>query len=320
MTSSADDRAARPERDPRTPDFFIVGNPKSGTTALHEMLRSHPSIFMPELKETLFFDRELHPRLRPEDPTPDTLEQYLALFDGAAAGQRKGEASPEYLRSRLAAGRIAKVQPQARIIAIVREPVAYMRAMHLELLRDHVETEKDMRRAMELDWERREQKPMPWYGIDRVEYAAQLRRYHDVFGRDQVLVLVYDDFRADNDGTLARVLRFIGVDETALLARSEANQTVLVRSPRAYELMRSVYLGRGPVGRVLSPAIKALTTQRMRREGMTAVRTKLIYGSPPEPDSALMAELHERYRPFVVELSEYLDRDLVSLWGYDEAS
>ncbi len=298
------------------PEFFIVGNPKSGTTAIYEMLRSHPQIFMPELKETRFFDRELHPGLGPGDPHPQTVEQYLALFAPAGAGQRKGEASPEYLRSHTAAARILELQPRARIIAIFREPVAYMRAMHLELLKDYVETEKDLRRAMERDLQQRESKPMLWYGIDRVEYTAQLRRYHEAFGHDRVLVLIYDDFRADNAGTLGRILRFLEVEDGYAIGHSEANQSVLVRSTRAHELLRSIYLGRGPAGRLLSPAIKAVTSQRLRRGAIGVVRRRLIFGRPPAPDERLMRELHERYRPFVLELSEYLGRDLATLWGY----
>ena len=65
----------------RPPDFFIVGQPKSGTTALYEMLRRHPQIFMPENKEPWFFAEELHERTPPRPGgTPETLAEYLALF------------------------------------------------------------------------------------------------------------------------------------------------------------------------------------------------------------------------------------------------
>ncbi len=75
----------------RTPDFFIVGHPKSGTTALYEMLRAHPQIFMPELKEPVFFAQEL-PREAHRYRAPATLEEYLALFVPATprAARRRG--------------------------------------------------------------------------------------------------------------------------------------------------------------------------------------------------------------------------------------
>ena len=68
--------------DPRVPDFFIVGHPKSGTSALYEALRSHPQIFMPELKEPVYFATELA-RQAHRYTAPSTLEDYLSLFAGA---------------------------------------------------------------------------------------------------------------------------------------------------------------------------------------------------------------------------------------------
>src|SRR5947199_2572083 len=84
----------------RVPDFFIVGHLKCGTTALYEMLRQHPQIYMPDVKEPSFFVPEILARER-------TLDSYLGLFEAAAPQQRAGEASPTYLWSSYAAERIA---------------------------------------------------------------------------------------------------------------------------------------------------------------------------------------------------------------------
>src|SRR5689334_21545764 len=113
----------------RAPDFFIVGHAKSGTTALYEMLRRHPEIYMPELKEPWFFATDMRPRFHPRRAgvPPQTLEEYMALFAGAGEGQRIGEASSSYLWSRTAAAGIAAVRPEARIIAILREPASFLR-------------------------------------------------------------------------------------------------------------------------------------------------------------------------------------------------
>jgi len=302
----------------RMPDFFIVGHHKSGTTALYEMLRSHPGIFMPDLKEPLFFARELHPGLKPEDPQPNTLEEYLALFAEARADQLTGEATPSYLRSQTAAARIAALAPDARIIAILREPASFLSSMHLELLKDHVETEKDFRKAIEREQRERDSKPVLWYSSDRVRYAEQLRRYHTAFGAEQVLVLIYDDFREDNEGTVKRVLRFLGADESAPVSASEANRTVLVRSPRAYEFVRSLYLGRGPLARALKALIKLFTSRRLRHGGLRELRDRVLYGKPRASDEQLMLELRRQFKPEVQALSEYLDRDLIALWGYED--
>src|ERR1700739_3057055 len=99
MTASPEVPASAPERGQIVPDFFIVGHHKSGTTALYEMLRRHPQIFMPAVKEPRYLAGDLR-ALVPSTPSqPATLEQYLALFSAATPGQRVGEASPSYLRS-----------------------------------------------------------------------------------------------------------------------------------------------------------------------------------------------------------------------------
>src|SRR5207302_11433714 len=128
----------------RIPDFFIVGHHKSGTTALYEMLRRHPQIYMPALKEPRYFASDLRELFEPvrTGRLPHTLEEYLALFDGATPGQITGEASPSYLRSTVAARKIAEVRPDARIIAILREPASFVRSLHLQLLQERVETER----------------------------------------------------------------------------------------------------------------------------------------------------------------------------------
>jgi hypothetical protein len=301
------------------PEFFIVGHPKSGTTALYEMLRCHPQIYMPDLKETRYFAPELHPGAREHAEHPRTRGDYLALFAGARPEQRAGEASPSYLRSAFAAARIAELRPDARIIAILREPASFLRSLHLELVQDRVEPEKDLRRAIALEESRRlqiEVRPGLVYA-DYVRYVDQLRRYYDVFAREQVLVLIYDDFRADNEATVRGVLRFLGVDDGLPVESIEANPTVAVRSVRMDGLVRSMYLGRGPAGRAVRAGIKVLTPQRLRRGGLEVLQKRVLYGAPPVVDEELMLELRRRFKGEVVALSEYLDRDLVTLWGYD---
>jgi Sulfotransferase family len=326
MTASADAQAAArtPSQD-RVPDFFIVGHHKCGTTALYEMLRRHPQIYMPDVKEPWFFARDLGLRFQPADPLPETLEQYLTLFAAARPEQRVGEATPSYLLSRTAAANIAEVQPDARIIAILREPASFLRSLHLASVRNHAETETDLRKAMALEGMRRRGKAIPRYAMrpqellysEHVRYVEQLRRYHAVFGHEQVLVVIYEDFRADNEATVRRVLRFLEVDDTAPIELTEANPTVGVRSMRLYELTRSLYLGRGPALRVAKAGIKALTPRRLRLQALQTTRELVLDNDPPAPDEELVLELRRRFRGEVVALSEYLDRDLVRLWGYD---
>ena len=316
--------AAEPSTTPaavqgRVPEFFIVGHHKSGTTALYEMLRRHPQIFMPTLKEPRFFGSDLHGLANaPAGTRPETLDEYLALFEDAEPQQRVGEASPSYLRSRTAAAEIAALQPAARCIAILREPASFVRSMHLQLVQEHVETEKDLGRAVAREQIERDGRQVLRYS-DHVRYVEQLKRFDAAFAPEQLLVLIYDDFRRDNDATVRRVLRFLDVDDGAPLELIDANPTVTVRSLKLDAALRVMYRERGPVSRTTKRAVRALTPGRLRRAALGTVRRRVVYGSPREPDAAVTAELRSRYAGEVAALSAYLDRDLLAEWGYDRA-
>jgi len=312
-----------------SPDFFIVGHPKCGTTALYSTLKRHPQIYMPALKEPRYFASELrHPPSRRPTGDPETLEEYLSLFGDARPDQRVGEASPQYLWSRTAAAGIAQLQPSARIIAILREPASFLRSLHLQFVQSYNESEKDLRTAISLEGARRQGKRIPRQSLrpqmlvysDHVRYVEQLRRYHAVFGAEQVLVLVYDDFRADNEAAVRRVLRFLDVDDTVSIAVSEANPTVSVRGRRLHELVHAVSVGQSPVSRVVKASANALGSGGLSRRSALAVRDRIFFTTPRPPDERLMFELRRRFKGEVVALSEYLDRDLVSLWSYDNLS
>jgi hypothetical protein len=314
----------------RVPDFFIVGHSKCGTSALWLALRSHPQVFMPDIKEPRFFAPELRSRFREgtdDAVRPDTLEGYLALFAPAQENQILGEASPSYLRSRDAAGRIAEVAPGARIIAVFREPASFLRSFHLQSVHNHIETETDLRRALELEPERRAGRSIPPSShvpatllySDHVRYVEQLRRFEAHFPAEQILVLIYDDFRADNDGTIRRVLRFLDVDDSLEIEAVRTDTLGSVRSARLHRLSRALQLARRNPEAASRPALalNALIPSAVRGDRSRSLWRRTVYGEPPEADAELMLELRRRFHPEVVALSEHLGRDLVSLWGYD---
>jgi hypothetical protein len=325
-STGEDERPASAGAELRIPDFFVVGHAKSGTTALYAMLRAHPQIYMPEAKEPWFFADELHQRTPPRpEGIPKSIEQYAAWFDGARPGQRVGEASPLYLWSRSAAEGIARVRPDARIVAILREPASFLRSLHLQFVQTYIETENDFAKALALEPARSRGEQIPRYTYwpkallysEHVRYVEQLRRYEAHFGRERMLVLTYDEFRDDNDAAVRRVLGFLGVDDTVAIDPLHVNPTVRARSQRLHELTHAVSVGRGPISLAIKSAIKSVTPQRLRRGALATVRSRVVYTTPGRADDAVMAELRRRFRPEVVALSEYLDRDLVRLWGYD---
>jgi hypothetical protein len=324
------DAQAQPSGSKRVPDFFIVGHPKSGTTALWDMLKGHPQIYTPVNKEPYFFADELHPPAatpRTFGWTPDTLDQYLTMFQPALPEQRTGEASAPYLWSRTAAQRIAEVQPAARIIAILREPSSFLYSLHLQFVQIYIEPETDMRKALSLEDARREGRHLPEHAFwgpqgtlysDYVRYVEQLGRYQALFGDEQMLVLVYDDYRKDNEAIVRKVQRFLGVDDTHPISVKESNPSVRVRSQRLHSLVHAVASGDGPLPRAVQSTAKTFGSRMISRQQALALRNRFLFTGPRQPDQQLMLELRRRFKPEVVALSEHLGRDLVTLWGYDD--
>ncbi len=314
----------------RAPDFFIVGHPKCGTTALYEMLGEHPQVFLPERKEPRWFAEDVPSPYRPArvGAAAESYEDYLSLFAPAATGQLAGEGSTAYIWSHTAAAAIAAARPDAKIIAIFREPAAYLRSLHLQLLQHKSEEEPSLRRALELEGERREGRSLTelnrdWPQVlmysDRVRYAEQLQRYHAVFAREQVLVLIYDDLRTDNAGTLRAVQDFLGIERRPVRRIGERNASVR-RRVGVDNALHEAFFGGGAVLQGARRLAKLVTPERARRRAFQTARSKLAFASPAAADPALMGELRERFAPEVRALGDYMGRDLVSLWGYGERS
>ena len=331
MTGSPEPVAAQRGARPRVPDFFIVGHAECGTTALYEALRRHPQIFMSGVKEPQFFASRQRTGegvvSRFEETGRDVLSfhEYLSLYAAARPEQRIGDASTFYLWSERAPARIAQAQPGAKIIAIFRDPASFLRSLHLQMVQNGAESEHDLRKALALEGERRHGRRIPrgshWPAAlmysERVRYTEQLQRFHNVFPREQILVLIYDDFLADNDGTIRRVLRFLDVEENAPPEVGRVNSSVDVRSPVLRRALHAIVAGNGAPERATRGAIRSLSSRRLRAEVLYPLRRRVVFRAPEPPDEALMDELRSRYRSEVVALGDHLGRDLVTLWGYD---
>ena len=152
---------------------------------------------------------------------------------------------------------------------------------------------------------------------DHLAYVEQLRSYHAQFPKEQLLVLIYEDFRRENEATVRRVLRFLEVDDTVAIPQSGGKTAVSVRSPRLERAVARAQAGRGPISGPARRMITTLTPQELRRKLFYPLRQRVVYRRPEPVDQALVNELRHRFKPEVEALSEYLGRDLVALWGYD---
>ena len=295
----------------RRPDFFIVGAPKCGTTAMDAYLKQHPDIFVPDAKELHYFGRDLVMNRH-----RDSLEEYLARFEGGADCARAGEASVWYLWSRTAAREIKDFDPDARIIIMLRDPVEVMYSQHSQAIVNGLGDEDiyDFAEALAAEPDRAAGRRVPkvctfadglrYRAI--VRYTEQVARFLDVFGREQVHVIIFDDFRADTPAVYRDLLSFLGVD-----ADFEANLEVV----NANQVVRSARLRKAQA--LIPGRLKDLvpdTPRRVVRD--TLSRMNISYQKRAPLDPTLKRQLKRELAGEVEALSELLGRDLTH-WSQD---
>jgi hypothetical protein len=297
------------------PNFFLVGAPKCGTTALYEYLRPHPSIFLSKVKEPHFFATDLgsYPAIK----TPDA---YSALFaDSTARHLRVGEASVYYLRSSVALGNIREFNPEARIIAMFRNPVDMVYSLHSQLLYVAEETVSDFetawrlqeRRARGLDLPRRSRGSFLLQYAQVGQFGTQTERLLSTFPREQVKLILYDDFAASPQAVYDDVVQFLEIphDNRRDFPRINDNKRARVA------WLRNFLRKPPPFLRTTVRSLKR-TAGGARLASVTAgvvARNTVNERRPPLPP-AFRAELVEAFREEVALLSRLLNRDL-SHWA-----
>ena len=288
------------------PSFFIAGVAKCGTTAMHRYLSDHPSIFMSDPKEPLFWSEDL-----PGHRQMDTLEEYLALFDASTEDHRVlGEASPFYVYSHVAMARIREFRPDAKIVVMLRNPVDQAYSFHAQLTLDGNEDVDDFEEAWRLQEPRARGENMPKWCRDPslLQYKAvasqgeQVERLLEVFPREQVMLIVFDDFTRSTAEVYKRVLEFLDVphdDRTEFPRVNESKRNLLRRLGRR--------LNNPP--RILLPLHRAFKrTFGIKR---TNIRSLLnVRHKRPPLREEFRAELQARFAEDVGKLGRLLGRDL----------
>jgi len=292
----------------RRPDFFIVGAPKCGTTALIEYLKQHPEVFVPERKELDFFCTDLvFKKYHLSEP------QYLSWFAGANGQRRAGEGSVWYLRSTRAAAEIKDFSPTARIIIMLRNPVEVMHALHSQRVYNGNEDIEDFAAALEAEGDRRLGLRLPQLATDdfgcfyrdTVRYASQIERYFDAFGREHVRVILYEEFARETARVFRETCRFLEIDEEFKPCLSVINARKRVRSPAVREFLR-----RPPApARLLLRAVGLRPDRNGGYKGWLRRLNSTSRGLRPL-DAALRQRLQREFKPEVRRLSELLGRDL----------
>jgi hypothetical protein len=228
------------------PNFYVVGAQKCGTTTLYEHLAKHPQVFVPEAKEPEFFSAAPDSGFVHGSKVCKTVDDYQRQYQPGAGYPAIGDFSTGYLWDDQVPAKIRAVTPEAKIVVMLRDPVARAHSAYLMVYRNGKDTARTFQEALERDAHRSRSS---WFSafhyVDAGLYHLQVKRYLDTFGSDRVLVLMFEDLIRQPRELLVRISRHLGIDPEPFssLDLSEAyNQFRAPRSMGAYKLLRNPYL------------------------------------------------------------------------------
>lgn len=205
----------------KTPDFYIVGAPKSGTTSLYRYLKDHPRLCMSTPKEPHHFGSDLR-KYSPIVLFNDNEEYVEKCFADCDENKLWGEASASYLYSAKAAEEIKNFSPNAKIIIMLRNPVNAAYSFYSQKVFGGSESAASFEDALNLIDNRLLGKNLPKHPgiIETFDYVGtymyydQVKRYIDIFGRENILIIKFDDFKNDTLTVYKQLVDFLGIDSS----------------------------------------------------------------------------------------------------------
>jgi Sulfotransferase domain len=298
-----------------TPDFFILGAPRCGTTALSTYLAEHPQIGFSRPKETLFFCTDL-PGIRFHTTDP---QEYLKLCFGHCAGKNYlaiGEGSVWNLYSNNAVTNILHFNPKARFIIIVRNPIDLCVALYEKRREMLQEDQLNFEQAWRLEDDRRQGRSVPAYfkkevGVpgyrDVASLGAQVDKAFSLIPEQQRLLLVFDDFIADTAAAYAKVLAFLRVPHDGRKEFPPINEGQQIRNPRLWTLVWGTMLRAHPL---LAPVKRTLKISALNIYPRVSRLFLQSRAERPTLSEALRAEMRSCFDHDIKRLSVVIGRDL----------
>jgi hypothetical protein len=207
----------------RKPNFFIVGAPKCGTTAMFEYLRQHPDIFMYPYKESNFFADDL--KKQPHSYSPEAIDKYLSRFKGLGDEAIVGDASIWHLYSEAAPLKIKEFNPDTKILIMLRNPVEQMHSLHSQLVYGGIEPLASFQQALQAEAQRKTARSIEKISPDVTNlsykcllyreiasFSVQVSRYLEVFDTPNIHIVLFDELKQDAKATYEQVLNFLNVE------------------------------------------------------------------------------------------------------------
>jgi hypothetical protein len=289
------------------PNFLIIGAMKSGTTALYYYLEQHPEVYMSPVKEPNFFSSQ-----GPENAVDAVthIGTYRDLFGGVSSETAIGEASHSYLYEPRAAAEIRRHIPEAKLIAILRNPIDRAYSHFLHMVRKGTEPLDDFAQALREDEVRAHRGQNFQDYIGRGLYYNQLKRYFGTFPREQVRVYLYEDLSGAPINAVQDAFRFLEVDDSFV---PDVSLRRNVSGYPKYKTLDGLLRRQGRVKHALKIYLPAGLRWRLSR-AFDDLKTRNLVGPPPiQPE--VRRQLIGVYREDILKVQDLIRRDLSGWLG-----
>ena len=281
----------------KKPNFFIVGAPKCGTTVLYKYLESHPQVFLSDPKEVNFFSKkELEEQsLYYQDFKPKNEKEYLNLFKNVDIEHKIiGEASVSYLFYPEVVGRIHYFNPYSKIVILLRDPVA--RAWSHFLMDKRLGLVK--KELMEIFDSEKESDKLNFQQYFLLgNYASQVEKYLDLFGKKNVKIFFTEELKNERDTITTELYRFLGIQDFELVEETKHN---------AYKEPKGFFLKKLYSMCFIRKNIKKVIPQSILKRGANF----FFNSTPPSLNNTDKILLKKYYYEDICELEKLLSKDL----------
>ncbi|AFZ34043.1 sulfotransferase [Stanieria cyanosphaera PCC 7437] len=290
----------------RLPNFLIIGIQKAGTTSIYNYLQEHPQIYMSPVKETNFFEKnwESLPVEERNKKGIITFDDYCQLFTDVQDEIAIGEASPNYLfHYQSSAPKIKQYLPNAKLIAILRNPVERAYSDYLMHIRDAIGS-RPLSEQIKYSAHKS-------FIIRKGFYYEPLKFYYDQFSPEQIKVFLYEDFCKQPQEIMQEMYRYLDVDDTfcpdvskkAQVAKVPKNQTI-----------NNLLQRQNPLRTLVANSLKIIVPLETRQK----LRDSLVNFNSVDKKQAPLSEedrkqLIKIYQEDILKLQDLLQKDL-SMW------
>ncbi len=208
------------------PNFLIIGAQKSATTFIHMCLAEHPEIYMPS-QEISYFENPYYYQI----PRAQFEKIFIDAYNKKALGIKR----PTYLAKPECPKRIKDIIPHAKIIAILRNPIERVVSAYFHYINYGFISLKPIEKGMPelLGGRYRKKYPRAEEIIEFSFYYKNLKRYFDLFNKEQLLILFYKNIMKDKLQQVQNIYRFLKVDNSYIPTRLQSQpQAVIYSLPR----------------------------------------------------------------------------------------